>query len=166
MAGLFLAGPLAGVMSTIDSQLIQMSSTIVKDLYINYVDPAAAGDERRVKKLSFFSTAVLGAVVFLAAVRPPSLIVWLNLFAFGGMEAAFLWPLVLGLYWRRANAAGALASAVCGVGCYFVMGAWLKNFYGMNVIVPSLIIGLSAFVAVSLLTPPPPADVIDTFWGE
>ena len=46
------------------------------------------------------------------------------------------------------------------------MGAWLKNFYGMNVIVPSLIIGLSAFVAVSLLTPPPPADVIDTFWGE
>ncbi|WP_302295233.1 sodium/pantothenate symporter [Pyramidobacter piscolens] len=166
VAGLFLAGPLAGVMSTIDSQLIQMSSTIVKDLYINYVDPAAAGDERRVKKLSFFSTAVLGAVVFLAAVRPPSLIVWLNLFAFGGMEAAFLWPLVLGLYWRRANAAGALASAVCGVGCYFVMGAWLKNFYGMNVIVPSLIIGLSAFVAVSLLTPPPPADVIDTFWGE
>ena len=104
--------------------------------------------------------------MFLAAVRPPSLIVWLNLFAFGGMEAAFLWPLVLGLYWRRANAAGALASAVCGVGCYFVMGAWLKNFYGMNVIVPSLIIGLSAFVAVSLLTPPPPADVIDTFWGE
>ncbi|MFP1455668.1 sodium:solute symporter family transporter [Escherichia coli] len=27
--------------------------------------------------------------------------------AFGGLEAVFLWPLVLGLYWERANAKGA-----------------------------------------------------------
>lgn len=36
------------------------------------------------------------------------MIIWLNLLAFGGLEAVFLWPLVLGLYWERANAAGAL----------------------------------------------------------
>lgn len=169
IAGVFLAGPLAGVMSTIDSQLIQMSSTLVKDLYINYVNPRAADDaagERRVKKLSFYSTAVLGVIVFLAAARPPSLIVWLNLFAFGGMEAAFLWPLVLGLYWPRANAAGALASIAAGVGVYFVMGVTIKNFYGMNVIVPSLIIGLAAFAVVSLMTEKPSEDVLQTFWGE
>ena len=166
IAGVFLAGPLAGVMSTIDSQLIQMSSTIVKDLYINYVNPSAARDERRIRTLSLCSTAILGTIVFLAAVRPPSLIVWLNIFAFGGMEAAFLWPLVLGLYWKRANAAGALCSSVCGTACYFIMGMTIKNFYGMNVIIPSLILGLLVFIAVSLLTTRPGDDVIETFWGE
>jgi Na+/pantothenate symporter len=33
----------------------------------------------------------------LAAWRPPEMIIWLNLLAFGGLEAVFLWPLVLGL---------------------------------------------------------------------
>lgn len=168
-AGIFLAGPLAGVMSTIDSQLIQMSSTLVKDLYINYVNPAAADTEKgneKIRKMSRWSTAVLGVIVFLAAVRPPSLIVWLNIFAFGGMEAAFLWPLVLGLYWRRANAAGAAASIAAGVGSYFVVGMTIRNFYGMNVIIPSLIIALAAFVIVSLFTAKPSDEVIQTFWGE
>lgn len=168
-AGIFLAGPLAGVMSTIDSQLIQMASTLVKDLYLNYVNPSAARSEKGVegiKSMSRWTTALLGVIVFLAAVRPPSLIVWLNLFAFGGMEAAFLWPLVLGLYWKRANAAGAVASIAAGVGAYFAMGASIKNFYGMNVIVPSLLIALAVFVVVSLLTPPPAEDVLQTFWGE
>jgi sodium/pantothenate symporter len=168
-AGIFLAGPLAGVMSTIDSQLIQMSSTLVKDLYLNYINPAAADSEagsEKVRKMSRWCTAVLGVIVFLAAVRPPSLIVWLNIFAFGGMEAAFLWPLVLGLYWRRANAAGAVASIAAGVGSYFIMGMTIKNFYGMNVIIPSLLIALAAFAAVSLLTPRPSDEVIQTFWGE
>ena len=118
------------------------------------------------RTLSLCSTAILGTIVFLAAVRPPSLIVWLNIFAFGGMEAAFLWPLVLGLYWKRANAAGALCSSVCGTACYFIMGVTIKNFYGMNVIIPSLVLGLLVFIAVSLFTPRPGDDVIETFWGE
>jgi sodium/pantothenate symporter len=51
-------------------------------------------------------TLLLG-VMLLAAWRPPEMIIWLNLLAFGGLEAVFLWPLVLGLYWERANAKGA-----------------------------------------------------------
>ena len=164
VAGVFLAGPLAGVMSTIDSQLIQISSAIVKDLYINYVNPAAAKDFDKVKKLSLCTTAVLGVIVFVAALRPPRLIVWLNIFAFGGMEAAFLWPFVLGLYWRRANAAGAIASVVCGVGTYFAIGMTIKTFFGWNAIIPSLFAGLAAFAVVSLLTPAPKPEVIETFF--
>ncbi len=165
LAGTFLAGPLAGVMSTIDSQLIQMSATVVKDLYINYINPRCSQDEKKVRRLSFYTTAVLGAIVFLAAVRPPNLIVWLNVFAFGGMEAAFLWPLVLGLYWRRANAAGALASMAAGVGLYFAMTMAGAQPWGFNAIVPSLGCSLVAFLAVSLATAPPDQEVIATFWG-
>ena len=46
------------------------------------------------------------------------------------------------------------------------MGVTIKNFFGMNVIIPSLVIGLAVFVAVSLVTPRPNDDVLETFWGE
>lgn len=166
LGGLFLAGPLAGVMSTIDSQLIQISSAIVKDIYINYINPNIANNIKSVKRLSISSTAIIGVVVFIAALRPPSLIVWLNIFAFGGMEAAFIWPFVLGLYWKRANAFGAITSMICSVGAYFVLGVTIKTFFGFNVIIPSLVIGLATFIVASLLTRKPDEEVIETFWGK
>lgn len=49
------------------------------------------------------------------------MIIWLNLLAFGGLEAVFLWPLVLGLYWERANAAGALSAMIVGGVLYAVL---------------------------------------------
>ena len=172
-AGIFLAGPLAAIMSTIDSQLILASATIVKDLYINYVkkeDPAdieASLKKRQgIQRLSFITTGILGLIVLGAAFNPPNLIVWLNLFAFGGLQAAFLWPLVLGLYWKRANAQGALASIVTGVGSYIYFAASIKRVAGMHVIVPVLAITLVVFVGVSLLTETPEEKTIDLFWGD
>ncbi len=62
--------------------------------------------------MSAVITLVLGALLLLAAWKPPEMIIWLNLLAFGGLEAVFLWPLVLGLYWERANAKGALSAMI------------------------------------------------------
>ena len=39
VAGILLAGPLASIMSTVDSQLLVASGTIVNDLYTNYINP-------------------------------------------------------------------------------------------------------------------------------
>ncbi|BCS95830.1 sodium/panthothenate symporter [Desulfoluna limicola] len=173
-AGIFLAGPLAAIMSTIDSQLILASATIVKDLYINYVkkeghEPSIEPDQKQetqsVQRLSFITTAILGLIVFGASFNPPDLIVWLNLFAFGGLQAAFLWPLILGLYWKRANAYGAMAAMAVGVGSYFYFATFIKRVAGMHVIVPVLAITLGVFVLVSLLTPKPDEATLDLFWG-
>lgn len=167
-AGIFVAGPLAAIMSTIDSQLILASAAIVKDLYLNYINPDAGKEqaEKRVKQLSTYTTFIIGLIVFMAAFRPPDLIVWLNLFAFGGMQAAFLWPMVLGLYWKRANAAGALASMGAGLVTYFYMMTYVKRFMGMHVIVPTLAVALIAFVATSLMTKGPNIEVLKLFWGR
>src|SRR6056297_4134967 len=154
-AGVFLAGPLAAIMSTIDSQLILASAAIVKDLYMTYIKPDAAKDlqsRKGLQRLSFWVTAIVGVIVFGASFNPPDLIVWINLFAFGGLQAGFLWPLVLGLYWEKANAAGALASMVNGIASYFYLVIFVKRFWGMHVIVPTLVIALAVFVTVSLLT--------------
>ena len=86
----------------------------------------------------------------LLSMRPPSLIVNVNLFAFGGLEATFLWPILLGLYWKKAEKYGALSSIVLGLVSYIL----IKTIYVIKFIEPvviSLLISLIAFVIVSLL---------------
>lgn len=156
VAGVFLAGPMAAIMSTIDSQLIQASATLLKDLYLNYINPKAAKEpqaESRLPKLSLWVTGIFSALVFVAATNPPDMIIWLNLLAFGGMQAVFLWPLVLGLYWRRASAAGAFASMATGLVCYIGLSVIKPDMSGMHAIVPTLALSLVAFVLGSLARP-------------
>jgi sodium/pantothenate symporter len=156
VAGIFLAGPMAAIMSTIDSQLIQASATLLKDLYLNYINPKAAeGPEAdsRLPKLSLWVTGIFSALVFVAATNPPDMIIWLNLLAFGGMQAVFLWPLVLGLYWKKASATGAFASMVTGLGCYIGLSLVKPDLGGMHAIVPTLALSLVTFVLGSLAKP-------------
>lgn len=143
-AGIFLAAPMAAIMSTINAQLLQSSATIVKDLYLN-LRPEELKNERKLTRISSLSTLVLGLLLLLAAWRPPEMIIWLNLLAFGGLEAVFLWPLVLGLYWERANAHGALSSMIVGAVCYTVLASFDIKIAGLHPIVPSLVLNLLAF---------------------
>ncbi|MFL6560119.1 MAG: sodium/pantothenate symporter, partial [Bacillus sp. (in: firmicutes)] len=86
-AGIVLAAPMAAIMSTVDALLILVSSALVKDVYLNYIKPNA--EDKHIKKVSFSVTAVIGIVVILLSLSPPDLIVWLNLFSFGGLESVF-----------------------------------------------------------------------------
>jgi sodium/pantothenate symporter len=83
-----LAAPMAAIMSTINAQLLQSSATIIKDLYLNW-RPDQATNEKRLKRMSAGITLLLGVLLLLAAWRPPEMIIWLNLLAFGGLEAVF-----------------------------------------------------------------------------
>lgn len=145
-AGIFLAAPMAAIMSTINTQLLQSSATIIKDLYLNW-RPDQATNEKRLKRMSAGITLLLGVLLLLAAWRPPEMIIWLNLLAFGGLEAVFLWPLVLGLYWERANAAGALSAMIVGGVLYAVLATLKVQLLGFHPIVPALLLSLLAFVA-------------------
>src|SRR5690625_5493187 len=101
------------MMSTLDSLLLLVSSSVVKDIYLNYIKPEATMNH--VKKVSLSVTAVIGIVAFLMALNPPELLIYLNLFAFGGLEAAFVWPLVLGRSEEHTSASGAVASMIVGI---------------------------------------------------
>ncbi|MBP2847475.1 sodium/pantothenate symporter [Dickeya oryzae] len=144
-AGIFLAAPTAAIMSNINAHLLQASATIVKDLYLN-VYPQKISNERYIRHLSSLTTLLLGLLVLLASWRPPEMIIWLNLLAFGGLEAVFLWPLVLGLYWERANAAGALSSMFSGAISYTLLASFNIQLAGFHPIVPSLLLSLVAFI--------------------
>ncbi|KYZ78280.1 sodium/pantothenate symporter [Anaerosporomusa subterranea] len=163
LAGIFLTAPLAAIMSTVSSQLLVLSSTICKDLYINYINPNP--NEAFVRKLSFFITALAGLTVFLLSYNPPDFLVWLNLFALAGMETVFLWPTLLGLYWKRANDAGAISSILVGVSSYLYCHYYWSRPFGAHTIILPLILALVVFIVVSLMTRPPRPETIRKFWG-
>src|SRR5205807_6891990 len=79
------------------------------------------GSERGVKWVSYITTAVVGLIVTVMSLRPPHYLQYLILFTGAGMACTFLAPTVLGLYWRRATRAGALAGLVGGFGTVTVL---------------------------------------------
>lgn len=154
IAGLFIAGVLAAIMSTISSMLIMSSASILCDIYIEWKlrGRKELVNQRFAKRVSVSITAILGVIVFFLALYPPDLLVWINLFAFGGLEAVFLWPVVLGLYWHKANTAGALASIAVGVAVFLGLSVTKISLWNVHPIVPSLALSGLAFLLTTQMT--------------
>ncbi|WGE76754.1 sodium/pantothenate symporter [Actinobacillus equuli subsp. haemolyticus] len=145
VVGIFLAAPMAAIMSSIDSLLIQSSSTLIKDLYLA-VKPEAVDNEAKLKRFSTMTTLTFAVLLVFAALNPPDMLIWLNLLSLGGLEATFLWVIVLGLYWKNANATGAISSMLAGLTSYVIFTSFKISIFSFHAIVPSLVIGLIAFL--------------------
>ncbi len=165
-AGVFLAGPLAAIMSTVSSLLILASASIVKDLLLR-LRPAEKPEltQRTLRRVSLLVTVALGVITFVLTLDPPDLIVWVNLFAMGGLEAAFFWPTVLGLFWPRANAAGALAGTIGGMGLYLLLGILNVSVNGIHNIIWGLLGSLILFVIFTYCGKKPDAEIKTLFFG-
>ena len=164
LAGVFIAGPLAAIMSSVDSLLIMSSAAIVKDLYINYIDKNPS--ESKIKKLSFATSLLLGIIVFVLALNPPKLLVWINLFALAGQEAAFFCPILLGLYWKRANATGAAVSMIFSVVFYLYTVIMNIKIMNMHQIVPTIVFSVLLFTIGSYFGKPNSEKVNELFFSE
>ena len=151
-AGLFLAAPMAAVMSTVSSLLILASASIVKDLWGTYVvkhDPVKK--ERFQKNLSKSSLAVtllLGVLVFVMTLTPPDIIFFINLFAMGGLESCFFWPIVGGIFYKKGNDKAAIASTVTGVLVYVISYHFKITVLGINAVVWGILFGGIAYFLV------------------
>lgn len=164
VAGIILAGPLAAVMSTVDSQLLVVVAAIVNDLLVNYIKPGLKQDFKKLRAITITTCCIVGLIIVVLAFDPPELMVWLNLFATAGQLSTFLWPTILGLYWKGANAPGAIAGMVSGIGTYLYFNYYMPRPIGLHPIVPSLALSLLAFVVVAKMTKKPSEKVIRLFW--
>ena len=167
-AGVFVAGPLAAIMSTVDTMLLLVSAAIIKDLYIRYSlkNDASRISPKKLARMSFGCTVAAGLLVFAASFNPPELLVWINLFAFGGLEAVFLWPIILGLYWKRANAAGAVFSILIGLTVFIFLSVFKVPLGGVHAIIPTLAFSFVAFVAGTHFGEPVSPEIRRLFWDE
>jgi sodium/pantothenate symporter len=164
LAGLLLAAPFAAVMSSVDSFLLVASSSLVRDIYQRFVRPDAS--ELRLKRLSYMATALIGVAAFLASMRPPDTLQDVIVFASGGVGAAFLVPMSLALFWKRANGAGIIAGMLGGTITHLVLHALSLKPLGLNPFVWDQLGSILALITVTLLTRAPERAIVERYFGK
>lgn len=151
LAGIVIIAPIAASISTISSLLIMSTSSIVKDIYLYQCEKK--GKEVKtitISVLSRLGTIILGAIVFLLSISPPDVIWKINMFAFGGLESAFVCVLIFGLFWKGANKYGAILSIICGTASYCICTFFGVNVFGVHQIVIGMGVALAAMLIGSL----------------
>lgn len=153
VAGFVLAGVLAAIMSTIDSQLLVCSSAIAEDIYRGLMRPNASQ-----KELVWLSRGSVVVVALLAAVmgmNPESSILDLVAYAWAGFGAAFGPVLLLSLFWRGMNRNGAIAGLVVGavtVAIWKPMSGGPADIFDMFEVVPGFLFSAITVFIVSMAT--------------
>ena len=165
LAGIAIIGPIAASISTVSSLLIASSSAIVKDLWLHWAEGRGKQPvERTVVRSSQVITFVIGIVVFVLSIVPPDVIWKINMFAFGGLETAFCWVLVGGLFWKRANKVGALLSMGGGTLAYCVTMALGFKIAGLHQITIGITVALVLMVVGSLVAKPTDSETLEKFF--
>ena len=160
LASIFIAGIVAAGMSTIDGILVTTTGAVTRDIYQKIINKDAT--DENVMKMSKVVTVLIGVVVILFGVFQPGSIFEINLFAFSGM-AIFVVPILFGIYWKKATAAGAIASVVVGV-ISLLSFTWIPSVkalaMGFHALFPTTILSAITMVIVSKFTKTPPKEII------
>ncbi|HAM14539.1 MAG TPA: sodium/panthothenate symporter [Eggerthellaceae bacterium] len=167
LAGIAIIGPIAASISTVSSLLIASSSAIIKDLWLHHAEASGRMPaDKTVVRSSQVITFVIGIVVFVLSIVPPDVIWRINMFAFGGLETAFCWVLVGALFWKRANATGALLSMGGGTLAYCVTMALGLKVAGLHQITIGIAVALVLMVVGSLASRPTDRSALEAFFPE
>jgi cation/acetate symporter len=172
VSGMVAAGGLAAALSTADGLLLTIANALSHDLYYKMIDPNAP-TARRVAISKALLVVVALAAAGVAAQKPAD-ILFLVSAAFSFAAATFFPPLVLGIFWKRANKWGASLGMIAGLGTTFYYMAttqpWLRGVFGVTSPVADNIwwgilpisaglfgvpVGIAVIVIVSLITPAP-----------
>jgi len=162
ISGLLLSAILAAAMSTADSQLLASASAFASDVY----KPVIRKDKATDKEMLWAGrivVLVISVIAVIIASNPNSgTIMGLVENAWGVFGAAFGPAIILSLFWRRFNFAGAVAGILTGAAVDILWLAFLKDF-GLYEIIPGFIASLIAAIVVSLATKAPSDEVTAVF---
>jgi solute:Na+ symporter, SSS family len=157
-AGAIVVGAILGaIMSTADSLLIAGTSHVTNDIYVRLLNPSAGDDTRRLLLISRVCTVVIGVAALILALSIRE-IIGLLLLSYTMYAAGVFVPVVLGLYWRRGTAAGAITGIVGGAAAGVAAAQGWVSLPVVPDIVAGAAVSLVLYVVVSLATPPPAGD--------
>lgn len=168
IAGLFLCGVLAAIMSTADSQLLVSASSVAEDIYKGMVDKKAG--DKKVLWISRITVLVIAVLAYLIALNPNNTIMGLVSNAWAGLGAAFGPIVVMSLFWKRCNLQGAVAGIASGALTVIVWdylpiinGATIGKVTGLYSLVVGFAVSMAAIIIVSLCTKAPGEEILKEF---
>lgn len=169
LAGLLAAGVFAAVMSSLDSQVLSLSTLFTQDVVRRHRLGARLDEGRQVRVARWAVTVILALTFVLSLITDRS-IFRLGIWSFSGYAALF--PLVVAaLFWRRSNHQGAMASVLVTAVLWtalFIDGGDLPGYTlgdtGIMPVAALVVASTLALVVGTLLTPPPPTELVERFF--
>lgn len=161
LVGLGLAGLAAALMSTTDALLITCAAIVANDIYRKTLKPDAP--EENVVRLARYSVLVIGVTAIIISLKPPGLIGEIVAMLLVGFASTFFFPILLGVWWRRANKYGAVAGMLAGF-ISFVLIRTFKLMPTNTEIFVSGTLNLLLIILVSYLTPPPSENALKLYF--
>ena len=165
ISGLVAAGGMAAAMSTADGLVLAIANALSHDLYYKIIDPKAETAKRLiVARVLLVIIGFAGATI--AAMKIQGIlgsVIWAFDFAMSGL----FFPLVLGVWWKRANSQGAVAGMLLGLLSGTAYLIWVRNggagFWGVTQLTFGIVgsaVSLVSMVVVSLMTKEPDAKTM------
>lgn len=164
-AALIVCGVFGAMLSTADGQAMIISASFTRDLYLRLINPRASERLQEILGRALVSVGIFFSFLF-AWWRPAGIVEMVAQFAYPGY-VQFAPPLIAAFFWKRATKEGAVAGTIAGILAIAVMVFKIyKPPFGMTSLVFSLLCNVVVFVVVSLLTPPPSAEIVRKFYGK
>ena len=86
------------------------------------------------------------------------------MFAFGGLESAFVWVFLLGMFWKKANKTGAVCSMVSGTIVYCVCMLLGFKLAGIHQILIGVTVALAGMVIGSHMGKATDEKILDVYF--
>jgi len=112
LAGIFVSGAIAAMMSTADSQLLVISSSIIEDFFHQTLGKDVG--DRSLLRGSRIITILVGLVGFVIALTSDKLIFSMVSYAWAGLGSSFGPAVLLLLTWKRVTYQGVIAGMLTG----------------------------------------------------
>lgn len=160
LAGLVMAGILAATISSSDSYLLIAASAFAKNIYQGLFHKKAS--DKEVLWISRFALLAITVIAIVIALDENSVIFTIVSFAWAGFGATFGPLMLLSLFWKRINRAGAIAGMISGGCMVFVWNLLIRPMGGIwdiYELLPAFVISCLCIVVVSLLTAPPSEEM-------
>jgi len=142
LAGIFISGAIAAMMSTADSQLLVSTSVLTEDLLAQNIQTIPG-----LSKLSWsrIFTLIIGLIAFLMAWQTKDLVFEMVSYAWSGLGAAFGPALLLTLWWKRTRREGIIAGLLVGALSTII---W-ANIHGLSLMISERLMSFTfAFLSV------------------
>jgi len=164
LAGFVMAGILAATISSSDSYLLIAASAFAKNIFQGVYKKDA--NDKQVMTVTRITLLAIALIAMVIALDENSVIFTIVSFAWAGFGATFGPLMIMSLFWKRINRAGAIAGMVGGAGMVFLWKLVIKPIggaFGIYELLPAFIFSLLCIVVVSLVTTPPSKEIEEDF---
>ncbi|MEX0835545.1 MAG: VC_2705 family sodium/solute symporter, partial [Nitriliruptor sp.] len=163
VVGLVAAGGLAAALSTAAGLLIVISSSVAHDVYYKRFRPHAT--EKQQLKVGRWAMAGGILIAGYFGISPPGFVAQVVAWAFGLAASSFFPAIVLGIFWKRFNARGAVAGLTVGISftAFYIIAtqyAGMETWFGISaegIGFIGALLNLAVAIPVALSAPPPSA---------